>query len=439
MRLGFFKLMKPKEHATDWIWITDHIAPVGMTKCLIIYAVRLSSIENKLLQQEEDARKAEEQKAEVLKLKELKALKAGTLVKEQESKDQKKPEKVHIIPQDGKGIYLSSADLTPIAIVPMEVSNKELVLKELEKCVCVTGVPCAVLEDQGSDLKSGTEAFCAKYSDVKLVPDIKHKTALILKEHLNGSPDWEEFCQLASELKCQVQQTKLSYLAPISQRKISRYMNLEVIEWGVNTLRLLDNGLPEEFKADQDFFEKKFAWLRNFRSLLAEWKEVLNVANVSVEFIRKYGHFQGSSEILGKILAEISGSSQSLAHKVACDVLSFTETLSETVELGKFLPGSTEIIESMIGKYKDVVGEHSRWGITGAVLSMAAFVGEMTPQIIIEALETTRVKQVWSWCKEKLTSTLSKRRTVFAEPEQKEEATEKPQQEQKQDQSVLVA
>lgn len=105
-----------------------------------------------------------------------------------------------------------------------------------------------------------------------------------------------------------------------------------------------------------------------------------------------FDNLQGSSEILGQILAEISGSSQSLVHKVACDVLSFTETLPETIKLGKFLPGSTEIIESMIGKYKDVVGEHSRWGITGAVLSMAAFVGEMTPQIILEALKTTRVK-----------------------------------------------
>lgn len=217
-------------------------------------------------------------------------------------------------------------------------------------------------------------------------------------------------------------------------------MNLEVIEWGVNTLRLLDSGLPDEFKADQELFEEKFAWLRNFRSHLAEWKEVLNVVNVSVEFIRKYGYFQGSCELLEQILTEISGSSESLAHKVACDVLSFTEAQSETIEAGKFLPGSTEIIESMIGKYKDIVGEHSRWGITGAVLSMAAFVGEMTPQIVVEALETTRVKQVWGWCKEKLTSTLGKRRTAFAEPEQKQEATEKQkvklQQEQKPDQLV---
>ena len=42
LRLGHFKLHRPKERADDWVWILDHTNQIGQEKCLMIVGFRLS-------------------------------------------------------------------------------------------------------------------------------------------------------------------------------------------------------------------------------------------------------------------------------------------------------------------------------------------------------------------------------------------------------------
>jgi hypothetical protein len=42
LRLGYFKLHRPKERADDWVWIIDHTTQIGKEKCLMIVGFRLS-------------------------------------------------------------------------------------------------------------------------------------------------------------------------------------------------------------------------------------------------------------------------------------------------------------------------------------------------------------------------------------------------------------
>ena len=44
-RVGLFELLRPKEAADDWVWITDHTIQVGVQKSLLVVAVRLSTWE----------------------------------------------------------------------------------------------------------------------------------------------------------------------------------------------------------------------------------------------------------------------------------------------------------------------------------------------------------------------------------------------------------
>ena len=41
LRLGYYKLTRPKDRAEDWVWIVDHTVQLGREKCLIILGVRL--------------------------------------------------------------------------------------------------------------------------------------------------------------------------------------------------------------------------------------------------------------------------------------------------------------------------------------------------------------------------------------------------------------
>ena len=36
LRLGYYKLTRPKEQADDWVWSVDHTVQLGPEKCLVI-------------------------------------------------------------------------------------------------------------------------------------------------------------------------------------------------------------------------------------------------------------------------------------------------------------------------------------------------------------------------------------------------------------------
>ena len=42
LRVGYYKLTRPKAQARDWVWIIDHTIHLGVQKCLVILGVRLT-------------------------------------------------------------------------------------------------------------------------------------------------------------------------------------------------------------------------------------------------------------------------------------------------------------------------------------------------------------------------------------------------------------
>jgi hypothetical protein len=42
MRVGYYKLTRPKAQATDWVWIVDQTVQMGPEKCCVILGIRLS-------------------------------------------------------------------------------------------------------------------------------------------------------------------------------------------------------------------------------------------------------------------------------------------------------------------------------------------------------------------------------------------------------------
>ena len=93
--------------------------------------------------------------------------------------------------------------------------------------------------------------------------------------------------------------------------------------------------------------------------------------------------------------------------------------------------GSSEVIESIFGKWKRVEGDQARSGLTGLVLALGAIVAPTSAEVIKQALTTVPTKTVLTWCREKLGKTVqATRRAIFA-PLRKTE--------QKQDQIKLAA
>jgi hypothetical protein len=367
LRLGYYKLMRPKESSDDWVWIVDHTVQSSEDKCLVILGLRLSSL-----------------------------------------------------PPVGK--CLRHEDSEPIELLPVKKSNGEIVYRQLESAVKKTGVPREIIGDKGTDLSAGVEKFCLAHPETSYIYDVKHKTAAILKRELANDETWQEFTQLAAKTKHQVHQTPLTFLEPPNQKTKARYMNVDrLIRWGINLLAFLDTRDWEKSESyDPEKLQSKLGWIIRFRESLNEWEELLGIITTTENFVRNQGLYRDVSRNLEKIL--ISPVHTNRTRQVKEELIDFVAEESFKAKPNERLLGSSEVIESVFGKLKRLEKDQAKNGFTGMLLSIAAMVSSTTKEVIQKAMETVPTKKVPEWGSKNIgQSVQSKRKKAFEFPENKEQ------------------
>lgn len=360
MRLGYYKLTRAKDPADDWVWIVDHTVQIGKEKCLVILGVRLRDL-----------------------------------------------------PPPGQCV--GHEDVEPIDLVPVEQSNGDVVYQQLEAAGEKTGVPREIVSDHGTDLNAGIVKFCQHHPETSAIYDIKHKTAAVLKHELEKDEDWDAFTRSANQTKRQVQQTALAALAPPNQKTKARYMNVDVlVTWGQRVLAWFDEALTEVNPIfDMEQVERKMGWITRFRSQIAEWGTLFEVVSTAESFVREQGIYVGAHLDLESRLQHVARTERT--EKVCRELVTFVAEEASKARANERLLGSSEVIESVLGKMKRLEQDQAKSGFTGLVLAISALVSTTSKEVIQRALETVTTKQVLTWCREKLgQSVQSKRREVFA-------------------------
>jgi hypothetical protein len=375
LRLGYYKLTRAKEEGSDWVWIVDHVVQTGQEKCLLIVGIRLSAV-------------------------------------------------------PAVGEYLTHADVEPIAISPVTQSNGEIVYQQLEAARKRTGVPREILSDQGSDLHKGIRQFCQAHPETSVIYDIKHKVAAVLKRELGADRAWQEFSRLARQTSQRVQQTALAALAPPRQRRKARYMNVgELVAWGGRMLQYLDEDGSQRQAWDRQRVEEVVGWVRQYRQEIEHWRQWIEVGTITEQFVKTHGVSANGAQQLQHCLADIGTLPRT--QQLGAEYLQFVREEEAKAHAGERLVGSSEVIESIFGKWKRLEGEQARSGLTGLVLALGALVAPTTAEVITQALTTVSTITVLTWCREKLGKTVqATRRALFASLRKAE---------QKQDQFLLAA
>ena len=375
LRLGYYTLTRAKEQGDDWVWIVDHVVQTGSEKCLLIVGIRLSAL-------------------------------------------------------PAAGEYLTHADVEPIAIYPVTQSNGEIVYQQLEEARKRTGVPREILSDQGSDLHKGIRQFCQVHPETCSVYDIKHKVAAVLKRELGAERAWQEFSGLAAQTIPRVQQTTLAALAPPRQRRKARYMTIgELVAWGGRILQYLDEDGSQRQEWDPQRVEQAVGWVRQYRQEVEQWRQFVEVGTITEQFVKTHGVATGGEQQLQQRLAAAGPLPRT--QQLCAEFSLFVTEEGAKAKVGERLVGSSEVLESIFGKWKRLEGDQARSGLTGLVLALGAIVSHTTAEVIRQALESVPTKTVLAWCREKLGKTVqATRRAVFASQRKAE---------QKQDQLQLAA
>jgi len=362
LRVGLHQLQRPLPKADDWVWIADHTMQMGELKCMIVVGLRLGPWQRR----------------------------------------------------DRRTLAYEDVDL--IGLWPVRTSTGEVVQKQLDSATRRTGVPRLIISDDGRDLHKGMALFCQRHKSTDWIYDIKHKTASMLKRELANDPVWTAFAQRANQTKRHVLLTELAFCNPPQQRGKARYMSVDtLVAWGMKVLGWLDDPRPTGRDLDPSRIEEKLAWLRDYRDPLCDWQQALAVIETAETLVRQEGYHVGSPRELRRRLPPARA--DSLAGRLRGKLLDFVTEQALLAGPHERLPGSSEVLESIIGKYKTLQGEQGQFGATSMLLSIGSFIGRITLEAVGIALQSVKEAALKTWEQTNLGSTIqSQRKKAFPNP-----------------------
>ena len=335
-RLGLFEVQRPKPWARDWALILDHTIQVGAHKALLVVGVQLEE-------------------------------------------------------WDSHGCELGHQDVAVLALEICQQSNGQKVLQTLEQIREQIGGPRLLVSDAGSDLKKAAESFCERHDHTDWIPDVSHRMARLLEAELKADPKWESFLSQAALCRSRCQQTPLSPLMPPAQRGKARWMNyLPLVEWG---LKMLHNPIPPQ--AEPREYRRLFGWLDDYLDDLSQFCLLMNLGQETGRILKQSGIHSQSLQDCRAMLEELALGAR--LHRYASGIHQYLDEVGSKLRPGERLLASSDIVESLFGKYKFMVDRSPQQAITRLVLSIGALVSKRTPELVRQALETVKMEAVEEW------------------------------------------
>lgn len=360
-KIGLYELQRPKEKRDDWIWILDFTIELGTEKCLVVLGISSNVIREKI--------------------------------------------------QKSTGC-LSHKDVEVLGIEIMKSTKGELVESVLEKVSKKVGIPQQIISDKGSDLYKGITLYQSKNQDVIHSHDLTHQMALFLKKELEESEKYQLFTQKCNQTRQQIQQTELGFLMPPQQRSKSRYFNLdELVRWGINIINYLEKEKAES-ETTRAKIELKLAWVKEYQESLMIWSEMLSITRNIEEKVKKQGL---NPEILQQF--EQNPQKRLGSERINKFQKKIEESLKREIEMLKedeIRIMSTDVIESLFGKYKSFSKKSSLKEIRRMILTIPLSTLEITREFIKQGLEKVKNVDVKDWESKTFgQSMLSKRKIAF--------------------------
>ena len=379
LRYGLFKLKQPLQKRDDWIYIMDHTIEFGIKKCFVVLAVSIETLRN-------------------------------------------------------KNFRLTHQDMEVAAISIDEKATGERVYEVLAEAAKQTGVPVQTVEDAGSNIKKGVALFKEDYPAVIPTYDITHKTAIMLKHYLGDCAIFKSFSNKVSETKRKTVHTEFSHLGPKKPRDKSRWLNIkEHLKWAedIKIYRKQLNhkkGRPSRERRELlKKFDSLFGWINEYDKHISKWKQVVDVLKAAEHELKTKGISKKSVSNLKQTYR-----SMDIVHKDAIEMknkmIAFIK--KETESFDDFFTGlgTSDIIESIFGKYKLFSARTPMKEVGKALLTIPVMISKVTLKEVKEAMETVSTKELDCWLKKNLGESLFvKRKKAFQAGKAKNEVKKFPQ------------
>lgn len=308
------------------------------------------------------------------------------------------------VPAAHQGRPLKCKDVRILDIAVAESWSGEKIGAQLKKAAAkVGGSPLYVISDNASVMNKGVR--CSGFNHQR---DISHSLGMFLERIYKNEPDFKEYLKRMTEPKFKHNMKKTAYLLPPTQRTVARFINLSGwVKWSSRMLCGYHT-LSEQEQA-------VFSFVPQNASLINELSEVVKCVS-QIEYLCKNKGF--SKETVEECKQEIkrhllSGNDRMM--RLAASIYTFLTEEIKVVATGIARNNSSDIIESIFGKYKVRKSFDKLNGVTPFILFIPIYarLNNDTQNNRFDfkgALEEKRMKHLEDWKKDNLTPNLAQLR-----------------------------
>ncbi len=299
-------------------------------------------------------------------------------------------------------------DMKVLGISIVEKANASSVTEVLCRIAKITGFPIQILSDNGSNIKKGVADFIKTVSSgfvIRQTYDVTHKAALILKHHLEDDDNWKQFINFTCETKRNLIHTVIGFISPPKPKDKARWLNLDAyVEWAENVMCL---GKGKLEKAERDKFNDNLSWVQMFKTHMAEWRTMMDTLSALKNEVKCNGLNKKTKTSFEKSISEFKFDTPRLI-EVRDEALAYLE--KECTGISGVYPGCSDIIESVLGKYKIFSGKSPMQEVGKAVLAIPAFTSDVDYDEVKAAMESVSAKKLKAWLDENIGESLFARR-----------------------------
>jgi len=315
----------------------------------------------------------------------------------------------------GPGETLEFDKVKVLAVVPGESWKKEDVEREYRKLAERIGAPVYLVCDGDAALREAAEILERDGQKTIVLGDLKHYAANVLEKEIGRSERFRSFVGEVGLTRSRIQQTELSHFVPPPLKSKSRFMNLgPLLRWAAMVLYHLENPGSEARRGiSADRMEAKLGWLREYAEEVGQWGQCLEVIHRSLDVINRQGLSRSTAALIAAALREQDGAwhqRDTAASRIGRRLIAWVEESASKLPPGDRAWCSTEILESLFGRFKQLERQHSRGGFTRLIAALPTLCLSVTPEMVREGFARLDSPGLRRWLDENLGQTLTARR-----------------------------
>ena len=277
------------------------------------------------------------------------------------------------------------------------------------------GQPVAIVKDGGKDLKRGVELYRERpgAASVKVIADVGHVAANALKAEFAELDTFKAFLKGITKGAAKLRQSKIAFLTPPKIRTKGRFLGItRLAEWAEKVSPLLGGaGRVAEGTLASDL-RRLLGGLGQYRPVIERFVLNARVVGKFVEIAKNKGVNQESYRAMKAELAALSERSP-----VRIRLESWLGThlhIQSRLGIGQTpLLVSSDPLESLFGKFKNMVARNPKAEFNRIVLAIPPLCGTLTEARIASALQSTKQSTLDQWTTDHVEATQWQQRAAF--------------------------